>query len=349
MTVKRIAVMPGDGIGLEVVPEGLKVLHRAIAASGDPVELDLTHFDASARRWHETGEALTDEELEQLRDFDAIFFGACGDPTTPSGVLERGIILKMRFGLDHAVNLRPARFYAGTTSPLADPGEIDFIVVREGTEGPYTGQGGSLRTGTPQEVANEVSVNTWFGIDRTVRFAFDQAQSRRKKLTWVHKTNVMSHAGHLWRRVVEHVGADYPDVAVNYEHADASTIYLVTDPSRYDVIVTDNLFGDILTDLAAAITGGIGLAASGNLNVSGTGPSLFEPIHGSAPDIAGKGIADPTAAILSAAMLAESLGLDVAAKSIRAAVEADVAQRGGAARSTSEVGDAIAHRIGDPA
>lgn len=346
MTTFKIAVMPGDGIGTEVIPEGLKVLQRAIDASGDPVELDTTTFEASAQRWHATGETLTDAELEDLRTHDAIYFGACGDPSVPSGVLERGIILKMRFGLEHAVNMRPSKFFAGATSPLANPGEIDFVVVREGTEGSYTGQGGSLRTDTPYEVATEVSVNTWHGIERTVRFAFEKAQSRRQTLTYVHKHNVMVHAGHLWRRVVEHVAADYPDVAVNYEHTDACTIYMVTDPSRYDVIVTDNLFGDILTDLAAAVTGGIGLAASANLNVDGTAPSLFEPIHGSAPDIAGQGIADPTATILSAALMADSLGLDVVAKTIQAAVEADLAERGDAKRTTAEVGDAIAARIG---
>ncbi|MCX0278418.1 3-isopropylmalate dehydrogenase [Nocardia zapadnayensis] len=346
MTTFRIAVMPGDGIGTEVIPEGLKVLQRAIDASGEPVELVTTTFEASAKRWHETGETLTDAELADLRTHDAIYFGACGDPSVPSGVLERGIILKMRFGLEHAVNMRPSKFFTGATSPLADPGEIDFIVVREGTEGSYTGQGGSLRTDTPHEVATEVSVNTWYGIERTVRFAFEKAQARRQKLTYVHKHNVMVHAGHLWRRVVEHVAPEFPDVAVNYEHTDACTIYMVTDPGRYDVIVTDNLFGDILTDLAAAVTGGIGLAASANLNVDGTAPSLFEPIHGSAPDIAGQGIADPTATILSAALMAESLGLDVVAKTIQTAVEADLAERGDAERSTAEVGDAIAARIG---
>lgn len=346
MTTHKIAVMPGDGIGTEVVPEGLKVLNRAIEAAGEPVTLDTTTFEASARRWHETGETLTDDELAQLRDYDAIYFGACGDPSVPSGVLERGIILKMRFGLEHAVNLRPSKFYAGARSPLAEPGEIDFLVVREGTEGSYTGQGGNLRQDTVHEVATEVSVNTWYGVERTVRFAFAKAQARNKKLTYVHKHNVMVHAGHLWRRVVEHVAADYPEVTVNYEHTDACTIYMVTDPGRYDVIVTDNLFGDILTDLAAAVTGGIGLAASGNLNVEGTAPSLFEPIHGSAPDIAGQGIADPTAAILSAALMAETLGMEVVAKSIQTAVEADLAERGVAKRTTAEVGDAIAARIG---
>lgn len=346
MSTFKIAVMPGDGIGPEVIAEGLKVLNRAIAAAGDDTTLDTKLFEASAKRWHETGETLTDAELEELKGFDAIYFGACGDPTTPSGVLERGIILKMRFGLDHGVNLRPSKFFPGTTSPLANPGEIDLVVVREGTEGAYVGQGGSMRTDTVHEVATEVSVNTWYGIERTVRFAFEQANKRRKKLTYLHKHNVMVHAGHLWRRVVESVAPDYPDVAVNYQHTDAAMIYLVTDPAQYDVIVTDNLFGDIVTDLAAAVTGGIGLAASGNLNVSGTGPSLFEPIHGSAPDIAGQGIADPTAAILSGALMAENLGLEVVAKAIRTAAEADLAERGTVQRSTSEIGDAIAARIG---
>lgn len=341
-----IAVMPGDGIGNEVVPEGLKVLQRAIELSGEPVELELTDYKVGAQRYHETGETLTDEELESLRGHDAIFFGACGDPSVPSGVLERGVILKMRFGLGHAVNLRPSKLFAGVTSPLADPGKIDFVVVREGTEGSYTGSGGSVRTDTPQEVATEVSVNTWYGVERAVRDAFARAQARNKKLTYVHKHNVMVHAGHLWRRVVEKVGQEYPEVAVNYEHTDACTIYMVTNPERYDVIVTDNLFGDILTDLAAAVTGGIGLAASGNLNVEGTAPSLFEPIHGSAPDIAGQQIADPTASILSGALMASHLGLETVAKAIETAVEADLAERDGTQRSTTEVGDAIAARLG---
>lgn len=341
-----IAVMPGDGIGNEVVPEGLKVLQRAIELSGEPVELELTDYKVGAQRYHETGETLTDEELESLRGHDAIFFGACGDPSVPSGVLERGVILKMRFGLGHAVNLRPSKLFAGVTSPLADPGKIDFVVVREGTEGSYTGSGGSVRTDTPQEVATEVSVNTWYGVERAVRDAFARAQARNKKLTYVHKHNVMVHAGHLWRRVVEKVGQEYPEVAVNYEHTDACTIYMVTNPERYDVIVTDNLFGDILTDLAAAVTGGIGLAASGNLNVEGTAPSLFEPIHGSAPDIAGQQIADPTASILSGALMASHLGLETVAKAIETAVEADLAERDGTKRSTTEVGDAIAARLG---
>ncbi|MGO1878555.1 MAG: isocitrate/isopropylmalate family dehydrogenase, partial [Brevibacterium yomogidense] len=246
MTTFKIAVMPGDGIGTEVVPEGLKVLTRAIEATGSDAVLDTEQFDASARRWHETGETLTDEEMERLRAFDAIFFGACGDPSVPSGVLERGIILKMRFGFEHAVNLRPSKLYPGATSPLANPGDIDFVVVREGTEGSYTGQGGTLREGTPNELATEVSVNTRYGVERTVRFAFEQARARRKKLTYLHKTNVMVHAGHLWRRVVESVGEEYPDVEVAYQHTDAAMIYMVANPSQYDVIVTDNLFGDLV-------------------------------------------------------------------------------------------------------
>ena len=345
MTTFKIAVMPGDGIGTEVVPEGLKVLTRAIAVTGTDATLQTEQFEASARRWHETGETLTDEELERLRDFDAIFFGACGDPSVPSGVLERGIILKLRFGLEHGVNLRPSKLYPGISSPLANPGDIDFLVVREGTEGSYTGQGGTLREGTPQEMATEVSVNTRYGVERTVRYAFERAQARDKKLAYLHKTNVMVHAGHLWRRTVESVAQEFPEVEVTYQHTDAAMIYMVAKPADYDVIVTDNLFGDLVTDLAAVVTGGIGLAASGNINVEGTAPSLFEPIHGSAPDIAGQGKADPTASILSGALMAEHLGLTRVAQAIQTAVEADLASRGDAPRTTAEVGDAIASRL----
>jgi 3-isopropylmalate dehydrogenase len=345
MTTFKIAVMPGDGIGTEVVPEGLKVLSRAIAVTGTDATLQTEQFEASARRWHETGETLTDDELERLREFDAIFFGACGDPSVPSGVLERGIILKLRFGLEHGVNLRPSKLYPGVASPLANPGDIDFLVVREGTEGSYTGQGGTLREGTPQEMATEVSVNTRYGVERTVRYAFERAQARDKKLAYLHKTNVMVHAGHLWRRTVESIAPEFPEVEVTYQHTDAAMIYMVAKPADYDVIVTDNLFGDLVTDLAAVVTGGIGLAASGNINVEGTAPSLFEPIHGSAPDIAGQGTADPTASILSGALMAEHLGLTRVAQAIQTAVEADLASRGDAPRTTSEVGDAIASRL----
>jgi len=280
-----LAVIAGDGIGTEVVEQGLLVLEAALG--GRPVRT--TEYDLGARRWHATGETLTDADLAAIRTHDAILLGAVGDPTVPSGVLERGLLLRLRFELDHYVNLRPATLYPGVTSPLAAPGEVDFVVVREGTEGPYVGNGGAIRAGTPHEVANEVSVNTAFGVERVVRDAFARAAARpRKKLTLVHKHNVLVHAGHLWRRTVEAVNAEFPDVTTDYLHVDAATIFMVNDPSRFDVIVTDNLFGDILTDLAAAITGGIGLAASGNVNPDRTAPSMFEPVHGSAPDIAGR-------------------------------------------------------------
>src|SRR5690349_7708679 len=340
----RLAVVAGDGIGTEVVEQGLLALDTALHGSG--VSIATTDFDLGARRYHATGETLTDTDLEAIRGHDAILLGAIGDPSVPSGVLERGLLLKLRFALDHYVNLRPSRLYPGVASPLGNPGEIDFVVVREGTEGPYVGNGGAIRVGTPHEVANEVSVNTAFGVERVVRDAFARAAARpRKKLTLVHKHNVLVHAGHLWSRTVDAVNAEFPDVTVDYLHVDAATIFLVTNPARFDVIVTDNLFGDILTDLAAAITGGIGLAASANINPDRTAPSMFEPVHGSAPDIAGQGKADPTAAILSAALLLEHLGLDDAARSVEASVTADLAARDGSSRRTAEIGDAIAARV----
>jgi 3-isopropylmalate dehydrogenase len=345
-----LAVIAGDGIGTEVVEQGLLVLDAAL--SGTDVSIATKDFDLGARRWHETGETLTDADLEAIRGHDAILLGAIGDPQVPSGVLERGLLLKLRFSLDHYVNLRPSRLYPGVTSPLAEPGEVDFVVVREGTEGPYVGNGGALRLGTPHEIANEVSVNTAFGVERVVRDAFARAAARpRKKLTLVHKHNVLVHAGHLWRRTVEAVNAEFPDVTVDYLHVDAATIFMVTNPSRFDVIVTDNLFGDILTDLAAAITGGIGLAASANINpdrdASGASvaPSMFEPVHGSAPDIAGQGKADPTATVLSVAMLLQHLGLADASARVEAAVAADLAERAGRVRSTAEVGKDLAARV----
>jgi 3-isopropylmalate dehydrogenase len=283
--------------------------------------------------------------LDELRTHDAILLGAIGDPSVPSGVLERGLLLKTRFELDHHVNLRPSRLYAGVSSPLAGWPEIDFVVVREGTEGPYTGTGGAIRAGTPHEVATEVSLNTAFGVTRVVRYAFDLAANRRKNLTLVHKTNVLTFAGGLWSRVVAEVGAEYPDVEVAYQHIDAATIYLVTDPGRFDVIVTDNLFGDIITDLAAAVSGGIGLAASGNIDATGTNPSMFEPVHGSAPDIAGKGIADPTAAVMSLVLLLNHIGESAAAARVDAAVADYLATRGDAKLSTKEVGERIRDRL----
>ena len=343
-----IAVIGGDGIGPEVVAEGLKVLSAVTAGNGPKVTT--TEYDLGARRWHATGETLPDSVLEEIRGHDAILLGAVGDPGVPSGVLERGLLLRLRFTLDHFVNLRPARLYPGVTSPLAvervAPEGIDFVVVREGTEGPYTGNGGALRVGTPAEIATEVSVNTRFGVERVVRDAFARAQAReRRHLTLVHKHNVLSHAGHLWRRTVDEVGAEFPDVTTDYLHVDAATIFLTTDPGRFDVIVTDNLFGDIITDIAAAIAGGIGLAASGNINPDRSVPSMFEPVHGSAPDIAGQGKADPTATILSVAMLLEHLGRSDEAARVEAAVAADLAARGDAVRTTTQVGDAVAARV----
>jgi len=340
----ELAVVAGDGIGIEVVEQGLAVLDAALAGTGTTVSP--TPFDLGAQRWHRTGETLTEEDLASIRTHDAILLGAIGDPSVPSGVLERGLLLKLRFALDHYVNLRPGKLYQGVRSPLAEPGEIDFVVVREGTEGPYVGNGGAIRVGTPHEVANEVSVNTAFGVERVVRDAFARAQARpRKHLTLVHKHNVLVHAGHLWRRTVEAVNADFPDVTTDYLHVDAATIFLTTNPSRFDVIVTDNLFGDILTDQAAAITGGIGLAASANINPDRTAPSMFEPVHGSAPDIAGQGKADPTATVLSVAMLLDHLGLTDESRRVEAAVAADLAERGTRVRSTAEVGAELADRV----
>lgn len=340
-----LAVIPGDGIGPEVTAEAVKVLEKAAAAEG--IVLQQTHYKLGAQHWLETGETLPEETLADLRTRDAILFGAVGaapgDTRIPSGIIERELLLKLRFSLDHFVNLRPSRLYPGVASPLAHPGDIDFIVVREGTEGPYVGNGGTLRAGTPHEVATEVSLNTAHGVERVVRDAFRRANDRpRKKLTLVHKHNVLVFAGHLWKRTVEAVAQEFPEVTHDYLHIDAATIFMVTDPARFDVIVTDNLFGDIITDLAAAVTGGIGLAASGNINMERTAPSMFEPVHGSAPDIAGQQKADPTAAILSAALLLDHLGYGAAARKIEAAVVADVAGRGGEARSTSAIGDAIA-------
>ncbi|PKQ26258.1 MAG: 3-isopropylmalate dehydrogenase [Actinobacteria bacterium HGW-Actinobacteria-4] len=345
MTNHRLAVVAGDGIGPEVVAEGLKCL--AAATEGTDITFETTEFNLGAQRWHATGETLTDEDLAAIAGHDVILLGAIGDPTVPSGVLERGLLLKLRFALDQYVNLRPSRLYPGEVSPLRDVTEIDFIVVREGTEGPYVGNGGALRVDTPHEIATEVSVNTRHGVERVVRYAFSVAAGReRKQLTLVHKHNVLVHAGHLWRRTVEAVAPEFPDVTWDYLHIDAATIVMTTNPAKFDVIVTDNLFGDILTDQAAAVSGGIGLAASGNINADKTAPSMFEPVHGSAPDIAGKGIADPSATVLSVAMLLEFLGYSELAQTVEAAVAADAAERGALpSRSTVEVGDALAARI----
>lgn len=344
----KLAVIPGDGIGPEVIAEAIKVLDAVTTAAG--ITIEKTEFSLGADRYLATGDVLSDEDLSAIASNDAILLGAVGgkpgDPRIPAGIIERGLLLKLRFSLDHYVNLRPTTIFPGAVSPLANPGNVDFVVVREGTEGPYVGNGGQLRQGTDQEIANELSVNTAFGVERVVRYAFELASKReRKKLTWVHKTNVLVSAGSLWSRIVAEVSADFPEVTVDYLHVDAATIFFVTDPARFDVIVTDNLFGDILTDLAAAISGGIGLAASGNINPTNTFPSMFEPVHGSAPDIAGQQIADPTAAILSVAIMLEHFGYSEAASKINAAVTKDLATRASITRSTSEVGDAIAAEL----
>lgn len=332
----KLAIIEGDGIGPEVVAEAVKVLDAVLPG------VEKTPYDLGARRFHTSGELLPESVLAELRQHDAILLGAIGDPSVPSGVLERGLLLRLRFELDHHVNLRPGRLYPGVSSPLAGNPDIDFVVVREGTEGPYTGTGGAIRAGTPHEVATEVSLNTAFGVRRVVTDAFERARRRRKHLTLVHKTNVLTFAGKLWSRIVAEVGEDYPDVEVAYQHVDAATIFLVTDPGRFDVIVTDNLFGDIITDLAAAVCGGIGLAASGNIDATRNNPSMFEPVHGSAPDIAGQGIADPTAAIMSVALLLAHLGEDDAAARVDRAVAAYLATRGNERPATTEVGERIA-------
>jgi 3-isopropylmalate dehydrogenase len=324
-TTHRLAVIGGDGIGPDVVAEAIKVARAA------GVRLDTVEYDLGGARYLRTGEVLSDATVEELRGFDAILLGAVGTPDVPPGVLERGLLLKLRFELDLYVNLRPFLL----------PPNVDFLVVRENTEGTYAGEGGFLRKGTPYEIATQGSVNTRMGVERCIRFAFDLARSRgRRHLTLVHKTNVLTFAGDLWQRVFDEVAGEYSDVETAYNHVDAACIYFVQDPQRYDVVVTDNLFGDILTDLGGAVSGGIGFAASANLNPARTGPSLFEPVHGSAPDIAGTGKANPIAAILSGAMMLEFLGeADAAARVRKACAEP------GLAGSTSEIGDLVAERV----
>ncbi len=327
----QIGIIAGDGIGPEVVAEALKVIN----ATG--VSYDAVHYDLGGVRYLRTGEVLPDAVLEELRGYDAILLGAVGTPDVPPGVLERGLLLKLRFALDLFINLRP---FSAPSSELNDG--VDMVVIRENTEGTYAGEGGFLRQGTPLEVATQGSVNTRFGVERCVRFAFDLAQSRPSRhLTLVHKTNVLTFAGDLWQRAFNEVAAEYPDVATGYDHIDAACIHFVQRPERYDVIVTDNLFGDILTDLGGAIAGGIGRAASANLNPARTGPSLFEPVHGSAPDIAGKGVADPRAAIICAGMLLDFLGETEAAARVKKAVDGSDDASG----STSDIGTRIAERV----
>ena len=336
----NLAVIAGDGIGPEVVGEGLKVLD-AVAKKYDLV-FNKTNYELGATYWHKTGETLPDSVMAEIAKSDVILLGAVGDPTVPSGVLERGLLLKLRFAFEHYINLRPAKLFPGVTSPITNNKGIDFVVVREGTEGLYVGAGSIKDEGTKQELAIEESINTYKGIERVIRDAFNRAQLRpRKKLTLVHKNNVLTRAGGLWTRVFNEVAKDFPQVTTDYLHIDAASMFFVTNPERFDVVVTDNLFGDIITDIAAAICGGIGLAASGNINPTGAFPSMFEPVHGSAPDIAGKNLADPTATVLSISMMLNHLGEVKAANDVELAVARDLASRGDKKRSTTEIGQAL--------
>ena len=336
----NLAVIPGDGIGPEVVGEGLKVLD-AVAKKYDLV-FNKTNYELGAAYWHKTGETLPDSVMAELAKSDVILLGAVGDPTVPSGVLERGLLLKLRFAFEHYINLRPAKLFPGVISPITNNKGIDFVVVREGTEGLYVGAGSIKDEGTNKELAIEESINTYKGVERVIRDAFNRAKLRpRKKLTLVHKNNVLTRAGGLWTRVFNEVEKDFPEVTTDYLHVDAASMFFVANPERFDVVVTDNLFGDIITDIAAAICGGIGLAASGNINPTGAFPSMFEPVHGSAPDIAGKNLADPTATVLSIAMLLNHLGEGKAASDVETAVARDLASRGDKKRSTTEVGAAL--------
>ncbi len=340
----RVGVIPGDGTGPEVVREGLKVLD----AVRDGFATDLVRFDLGADRYLRTGEVLPDEELEQLRALDAIFLGAVGDPRVKPGILERDLLLKARFGLDQWVNLRPVVRYPGveTLVPSHTEDDVNFVVVRENSEGLYSGAGGFHRRGTEFEVAVQESINTRHGVERIVRYAFDLAMQphRRRKLTLVHKTNVLTFAGDLYQRVVDEVAAEFPDVQTDYVHVDAACIYFLDWPARFDVIVTDNMFGDIITDLGAMIQGGMGIAAGGNINPSGV--SMFEPIGGTAPDHTGKGTINPLAAIGAIEMLLRQLGEDGAAEKVDRGIRAATAQMksmraGEMGVSTTEVGDLV--------
>ncbi len=340
MKTYNLATIPGDGIGPEVVTQGLRVLDT-VAKKYD-LEFKKTNYELGAAYWHKTKETLPDSVMAELAKSDVILLGAVGDPTVPSGVLERGLLLKLRFAFEHYINLRPAKLFPGVTSPITNNKGIDFIVVREGTEGLYVGAGSLKDEGTKKELAIEESINTYKGVERVIRDAFNRAMIRpRKKLTLVHKNNVLTRAGGLWTRVFNEVAKDFPQVTTDYLHVDAASMFFVTNPERFDVVVTDNLFGDIITDIAAAICGGIGLAASGNINPTGQFPSMFEPVHGSAPDIAGKNLADPTATVLSVAMMLNHLGQDKAANDVEVAVAKDLATRADKKRSTTEIGDAL--------
>lgn len=337
-------------MGPEVIAQTLKALAAAETRFGFAVAT--TPYDLGGARYLRTGEVLPESVLNELAGHDAVLLGAVGMPDVPPGVLERGLLLKLRFSFDQYVNLRPVRLFEGAPTPIAGltPDRCDLVVVRENTEGLYGGAGGFLRRGTPHEVATQESVNTRHGVERVVRYAFGRAQGRRRKLTLCHKTNVLTYAGDLWQRTVDEVAPAFPDVEVDYVHVDAMCLYLVTRPERFDVVVTDNLFGDIVTDLGAAVQGGMGLAASGNLDPDRRHPSMFEPVHGSAPDIAGKGWANPVAAVLSLAMCLDHLGEQEAAAAVEAAAASVIPRLGSMGgpdmgMSTDQIGDVIAERV----
>lgn len=346
MTTHRLALLGGDGIGPDVVRQGLKVLDAMESAHGFATER--VDYDLGGRRYLETGEVMGDDTLDELRDFDAIYLGAVGTPDVPPGVIERGLLLKLRFAFDQYVNYRPVKLYPGVTSPIAGitPERCDMVVLRENTESVYAGAGGSLYTGTPHEVATQESVNTRHGVERIVRYAFDTAMTRDRRLTLCHKNNVLIYAGDLWWRTFNEVGEEYPDVARDYVHVDAACLFLVTQPERFDTIVTENLFGDIITDLGAAVQGGIGLATSGNLDPTRRAPSMFEPVHGSAPDITGQDKADPTAAVLALSLLLDFLGETEAAAQVERGVATWLASRD-SALGTEATGDRLVELVGE--
>jgi 3-isopropylmalate dehydrogenase len=352
MATHRLATIAGDGIGPEVIAEALRATRAVAARFGFTIET--TDYDLGGRRYLETGEVLPPAVQAELAEHDAILLGAVGIPEVPPGLLERGLLLRLRFDFDQYVNLRPVKLYPGVPTPVAGltPERCDMVVVRENTEGLYVGAGGCTHRGTSAEVATQESVNTRYGVERVVRYAFDLARARTGRLTLCHKTNVLTYAGDLWQRVVDEVAEDYPDVSTGYVHVDAACLYLVESPERFDVIVTDNLFGDIVTDLGAAVQGGLGLAASGNLNPDRTAPSMFEPVHGSAPDIAGRGWANPVAAVLSASMCLRHLGEPGAASALEQASVAalgNLRSMGGPdmGYSTREIGEMVASHVAD--
>jgi 3-isopropylmalate dehydrogenase len=346
-----IAVIPGDGTGPEVVAEGLKVLQAVSRKTG--FGLAFRHFSLGAEHYKQTGETLTDEVLKSLKDCSAIYLGAIGDPDVPPGILEKGVLLRLRFELDQYINLRPIKLYPGVETPIKDkgPDEIDFVVVRENTEGLYAGSGGILRRETPHEVAVQESVSTRMGVERCIRYAFEACRRRdqAKKLTLCGKTNVLTYTFDLWERTFKEVAQEYRDIETDYAHVDALCMWMIKNPEWFDVIVTENMFGDIITDLGAMVQGGMGVAAGGNINPRGV--SMFEPIGGSAPKYAGKNIINPVGAILAAKLMLETLGEPEAAAMVEEAVMKVLRQdlKGVAAgemgHSTSEVGDLIVRFI----